>query len=74
VKKAGIRASRKKVRQSMEKYNLAAKAAKKIVVTTNSKHHLPVSPNLLMRNFKAAKPNTVWAADFTYAAAEFGWR
>jgi transposase InsO family protein len=74
LKKDGIKASRKKVRNAMQKYDLTAKATKKFVVTTDSKHNLPVSPNLLMRNFTADKPNAVWSADLTYSPTEFGWR
>jgi len=58
----------------MDKYRLVAKASKKFVVTTDSKHNLPVSPNLLMRNFDVTAPNTAWAADLTYIFTDFGWR
>jgi putative transposase len=34
--------------------------------TTDSKHTLPVAPNLLDRNFTPAAPNQVWAADMTH--------
>jgi transposase InsO family protein len=75
LKKEGIKASKKKIRRAMEKYNLVAKATKKFVVrTTDSKHNLPISPNLLMRNFDVCAPNIAWAADLTYIATEFGWR
>jgi len=74
LKKEGIKASKKRIRRAMKKYGLVAKATKKFVVTTDSKHNLPVSPNLLMRNFDVPAPNRVWAADFTYIATEFGWR
>jgi transposase InsO family protein len=74
LKKIGIRASRKRVRDSMKKYGLVAKATKKYIVTTDSRHNLPVSPNLLMRNFAVAAPNTIWATDLTYIHTQFGWR
>lgn len=74
LRKKGIKASRKKVRSAMKKYHLVAKASKKFVVTTDSKHDLPVSPNLLMRNFDVIAPNAAWAADLTYIQTELGWR
>ncbi|ATR19143.1 Transposase (plasmid) [Roseomonas mucosa] len=33
--------------------------------TTNSRHTLPVAPNLLDRQFAVTRPNTVWLADIT---------
>jgi transposase InsO family protein len=74
LKKEGIRASRKKIRRAMKKYNLVAKATKKFVITTDSNHNLPISPDLLMRDFNAESPNTAWVADLTYIHTEVGWR
>ena len=41
--------------------------------TTDSRHDLPIAPNLLGRNFFAAAPNRVWLADITYVATDQGW-
>jgi transposase InsO family protein len=35
--------------------------------TTDSRHALPIAPNLLARDFTAAAPNRIWLADITYA-------
>jgi transposase InsO family protein len=43
------------------------------VCTTDSKHSLPVAPNLLDQNFVANRPNQVWLADITYIATGEGW-
>ncbi|MBI2748387.1 MAG: IS3 family transposase [Burkholderiales bacterium] len=43
------------------------------VVTTDSKHDLPIAPNLLQRNFTASAPNQVWADDITCIATDAGW-
>jgi putative transposase len=43
------------------------------MVTTDSRHDLPVAPNLLGRNFTAAAPNQAWTGDITYIATEEGW-
>ncbi|QPL44978.1 DDE-type integrase/transposase/recombinase [Halomonas sp. A40-4] len=49
------------------------KAARKFVVTTDSDHSLPVSPNLLEQNFVATAPNQKWAGDITYLMSSEGW-
>ena len=41
-----------------------SKVAKKYKATTNSKHNLPVSENLLNREFEASKPNQKWLSDY----------
>jgi putative transposase len=42
-------------------------------VTTNSKHNLPIAPNLLNRNFNASAPNEKYVGDITYVLTEEGW-
>ena len=74
LKKEGVKASKKKIGKAMKKYGLVAKATKKFVVTTDSKHDLPISPNLLRRCFASSAPNAVWGTDITYIQTEFGWR
>src|ERR1700683_2638584 len=43
------------------------------VRTTDSRHDLPIAPNLLDRNFTAAAPNRIWRADITYIETAQGW-
>jgi len=43
------------------------------VATTDSKHTLPIAPNLLGQNFAVARPNQVWSADITYVPTSEGW-
>jgi len=50
-----------------------AKQKRKFKVTTNSKHNLPFSPNLLQRKFTVASPNKVWVSDITYISTSEGW-
>jgi hypothetical protein len=33
--------------------------------TTDSRHDLPVAPNLLDRNFTAERPDSIWLADIS---------
>src|SRR6516225_7014097 len=41
--------------------------------TTDSKHNLPVAPNLLQRDFSPTKPEQVWTTDITYLWTDEGW-
>jgi putative transposase len=43
------------------------------VRTTDSRHALPIAPNVLARDFTAAAPNRVWLADITYIPTDEGW-
>jgi len=43
------------------------------VRTTDSRHDLPIAPNLLDRNFTATAPNRIWFADITYIETDQGW-
>ena len=52
---------------------MAARGKRKFVVTTDSKHDLPIAPNLLNRNFQPAQPNAVWSSDITYIQTAEGW-
>lgn len=47
----------KTILNSMERRGLVAKAARKFKVTTDSKHSLPVAPNLMEQDFSATGPN-----------------
>jgi putative transposase len=42
-------------------------------VTTDSRHDLPVAPNLLNRNFRPDASSQAWSGDITYIATEEGW-
>jgi transposase InsO family protein len=57
----------------MKRQDLTPKAARKFKCTTDSKHQMPVAPNLLAQNFSASAPNEKWAGDITYIATSEGW-
>ncbi len=57
----------------MKSMGLKCKAAKKYIVTTDSKHSEPVAPNLLNRQFTVASPNTAWVSDITYVKIGSRW-
>ena len=63
----------KTIAASMKRQDLTPKAARKFKCTTDSKHQMPVAPNLLAQNFNAVAPNEKWAGDITYVATSEGW-
>jgi putative transposase len=68
-----IRISRKRVIRLMQAQGLKGKTRRRWVKTTDSRHDLPVAPNLLDRNFEANAPNQRWASDITYLRSPEGW-
>ena len=69
----GLPYDRKTVAASQQRQQLRAKAARKFKATTNSKHNLPVAPNLLKQDFTATAPNRKWVGDITYLWTDEGW-
>jgi putative transposase len=69
----GKAAGRHRIARIMRGNGLRAKAAKKYKATTNSKHPLPVAPNLLEQNFSANRPNQKWVSDITSIWTDEGW-
>jgi transposase InsO family protein len=52
---------------------IQARKKRRFVVTTDSKHQLPVAANVLDRQFTVAVPNERWASDITYIWTMEGW-
>ena len=69
----GLVCNEKRVALLMRVNDIRAKMARKFRLTTDSKHNLPVAPNLLNRQFVAAGPNMVWLSDITYVWTNEGW-
>jgi putative transposase len=69
----GLRIGRFKVRDLMRRANLKPVWKRKFVHTTDSKHDLPVAPNLLARQFNPAASNMAYASDITYIRTGGGW-
>ncbi len=57
----------------MRDKGLSPKRTRKYKSTTDSKHRLPVSDNMLDRQFICDKPNQVWVSDITYIETYEGW-
>ena len=61
------------VAKVMRQAGIRAKTTRRVVRTTDSNHRLPVSANVLNRDFTATRPNEKWAMDLTYVATREGW-
>ena len=69
----GRRHSVRRIARLMRALGLYGKTRRKFVKTTDSKHALPVAPNLLERNFTPETPNSAWAGDINYIPTKEGW-
>jgi putative transposase len=70
----GIHVGKQRVQRLMQKHGIQARGKRRFrVATTDSRHDLPIAPNVLNRNFTVASPNQAWVGDFTYIATEEGW-
>lgn len=69
----GVAIGRYRVRSLMRQHGLRPLWRRKFVHTTDSKHGLPVSPNVLDRQFNPSRPNQAWVADITYIRTRSGW-
>lgn len=73
LRRLGKLVNHKRVERMMKKEGIRSKLAKKFKATTNSKHDLPVAPNLLNRDFIAPRPNQKMVSDITYLWTDEGW-
>ena len=73
LKVKGEYCGRVKAKTLMKLAGVMAKQRKRFKTTTNSKHNLPVAPNLLMRNFSSSRPDRVYCSDITYIWTRNGW-
>lgn len=68
-----IRVSLERVRRRMKRLGLKGIQSRKFKHTTNSKHNLPIMPNLLAQNFITARANQAWVGDITYIRVKQQW-
>jgi putative transposase len=73
LRRRGYCAGKERVERLMRENGIRARHKRRYKVTTDSKHGLPVAPNLLDRNFTPAAPNLAWTSDITYLWTDEGW-
>jgi transposase InsO family protein len=73
LRKMGEIVNRKLVHRLVKKLGLQPRRKRRYKCTTDSKHSLPVAPNVLNRDFITNKPNEVWVGDITYIPTNQGW-
>ena len=69
----GILVGLHRIKRIRRKLGLRCKQKRKFKATTDSRHTLPVAPNLLNRQFATRAPNHAWVSDITYIATDEGW-
>ena len=69
----GVPVGKERVQKLMQLHGIRARGKRRFKVTTDSNHQLPISPNLLKREFTVSEPDKVWVGDITYIATDEGW-
>ena len=69
----GVQVGKDRIQKLMKLHGIKARGKRRYVVTTDSKHNLPIAANLLNRNFEPERPNAVWTGDITYIPTDEGW-
>ena len=73
IRGRGFPVGKQRVERLMRHNGIRARHKRRYKATTDSKHSLPVAPNLLDRRFSPSAPNQAWGADLTYVWTEEGW-
>lgn len=73
LRSTNIPCGRRRAKTLMNLAGVSARQTKKFKITTDSKHNLPVAPNLLNRDFTVSAINTAWVSDITYVWTGQGW-
>lgn len=69
----GFSAAKPRGERLMRESGIRARHKRRCKATTESKHALPVAPNVLDRDFTPAASNRVWTGDITYIQTGEGW-
>lgn len=69
----GITVGRDRIARLRNELRLRCKQRRKFKATTNSRHNLPVKPNLLDQDFQVDEAGTVYGSDITYISTDEGW-
>lgn len=69
----GLVVGKHRVARLMRESHIGCRVHRKFRHTTDSKHALPVAPNLLAQRFTTRSPNQAWVGDITYLWTAEGW-
>lgn len=69
----GETCGKNRVARLMRKNGIESERTRRFRKTTDSKHKLPIAPNLLEQRFEAERANEIWVADITYIPTDEGW-
>ena len=73
LQKQGVTMGRHRVRTLMRANGLRPVWRRKFMHTTDSRHTMPVSPNVLARQFEQPRRDRAWVCDITYIRTRSGW-
>lgn len=69
----GFKCGKNRVARIMREAGIRSRTKRKFKATTDSRHNLPVAPNLLNQDFSVQSTGQVWVADITYIHTGEGW-
>ncbi len=69
----GFKVGYNAVEKLMKDNEITPKRKRKFKSTTDSKHDLPIAPNVLDRQFTVEEPDEAWVSDITYIETAQGW-
>jgi transposase InsO family protein len=73
LEREGIRYSRSYIATIMQEMGLKSLLRRKYIVTTDSKHTLPIAENKLNRDFSSLQLGEKWVSDITYIRVRDQW-
>jgi len=73
LREQGLRCGENRIARLMRETGIRAETVRRLQVTTDSGHALPVAPNLLNRQFSAERADSRWVSDITYLWTGEGW-
>lgn len=73
LQEEGFKCGENTVAKLMREHEIRPRTQRKFKTTTDSKHNLPVAPNVLNRQFDVDEPDEVWVSDITYIPTAQGW-
>lgn len=69
----GVRVGMHRIKRIRCQLGLRCRQKRRYRATTDSRHALPVAPNVLGQCFRVQRPNQAWVGDITYVATDEGW-